>query len=88
MAGSLLLGMVHGLHVMLIVNVVLDLLFVAYIALLIRMRNLAAEREMKVTYLAAAAPARAFPAGVLAADARARAAGYGDGVDYGLPAGY
>jgi hypothetical protein len=88
MAGSLLLGMVHGLHVMLIVNVALDLLFVVYIALLIRMRNLAAEREMKVTYLPAAAPARGFPAGALAANARARAAGYGDGVEYGLPAGY
>ena len=70
MAGSLLLGMIHGLHVMLIVNVVLDLLFVAYIVLLIRMRNLAAEREMKVTFLPGAAPARGFPAGALAAQAR------------------
>jgi hypothetical protein len=87
-AGSLLLGMIHGLRVMLAVNIVLDLLFVAYIALLIRMRNLAAEREMKVTYLPRSAPVRGLSAGALAANARARAAGYGDGVDYGLPAGY
>jgi hypothetical protein len=88
MAGSLLLGLIHGLRVMLVVNVGLDLLFVAYIALLIRMRNLAAEREMKVTYLPRAAPVPGFSAGALAANARARAAGYGDGVEYGLPAGY
>ena len=40
MAGSLLLSMVHGLGVMLYVHVVLDLLFVGYIGLLVRMRNL------------------------------------------------
>ena len=42
MAGSLLLSMVHGLGVMIAVHVVFDLLFLGYIALLVRMRNLSA----------------------------------------------
>jgi hypothetical protein len=46
---------------MLLVHVVIDVLFVAYIALLIRMRNVAAERDMKLTFLPsnAVAPAPA-----------------------------
>jgi hypothetical protein len=88
MAASLLLSMIHGLHVMLIVHIVLDLLFVAYVALLIRMRNQAAEREMKVTFLPGSAPVRGLAAQAGAATARSRAAAYGDGVEYGLPAGY
>ena len=52
MAGSLVLGLVPGLRVMLGLHLVLDLLFAGYVALLIRARNLAAEREMKVRYLA------------------------------------
>lgn len=54
--GSLLLGFVPGLSVLLKVNIVLDLLFVAYVALLVRMRNLSAEREMKVRFLPTAPP--------------------------------
>jgi len=87
MAGSLVLSMVHGLGVMLAVHVVLDLLFVGYIALLVRMRNLSAEREMKLTFLPTGPTAR-IPAGRPAKVAYARAVGYDDGVDYGLPAGY
>jgi hypothetical protein len=81
MAGSLLLSMVHGLGVMLVVHVVLDLLFICYLGLLVRMRNIAAEREMKLTFL----PAAGRPAAQVA---YARAAGYGDGAEYGLPSGY
>ena len=41
---------------MLAVHVMLDLLFVGYMALLVRMRNLAAEREMKLTFLPTGRP--------------------------------
>lgn len=43
--GSLVVGSLLTVHV------VLDLLFVAYCAMLVRARNVAAEREMKVRYL-------------------------------------
>jgi hypothetical protein len=66
---------------MIMVNVVVDLVFVAYIGLLIRMRNLAAEREMKLTFLPtpvqAAPPARAYGARTAGGNGYARAAGYG-----------
>jgi hypothetical protein len=88
MAGSLLLSRIHGLGVMLAVQVVFDLLFVGYVALLIRLRNLSAEREMKLTFLPTEPNAR-IPVGRPAAKvAYARAGGYDDGADYGLPAGY
>ncbi len=32
-------------------NVVVDMMFVGYVSLLIRLRNLAAEREMKLRFL-------------------------------------
>jgi hypothetical protein len=80
MAGSFLLSWVHGLGVMLVVHVILDILFVCYLGLLVRMRNIAAEREMKLTFLPAAVNARR--------PAYARAGSYDDGSDYGLPAGY
>ena len=57
MAGTLVLGMVPGLRVLLGLNLVLDALFVAYVALLVKMRNQAAEREMKVRFLPHTAPA-------------------------------
>jgi hypothetical protein len=62
MAGTLVLGMVPGLRVLWGLHLVLDALFVAYVALLVRMRNQAAEREMKVRFLphASAAPEPAF----------------------------
>lgn len=51
--GSLVLGVVPGLHAMLYVQAIFDLLLAGYVALLIRMRNLAAERETKLSYLPA-----------------------------------
>jgi hypothetical protein len=82
MAGSLLLGFIPGLGVMLLVHAVIDVLFVAYIALLVRMRNLAAERDMKLTFLPsnAVAPtpvAYGSFAGPVAEDYGQVAAGYG-----------
>ena len=61
MAGSLLLGFIPGLGVMLLVHLVIDVLFAGYLALLLRMRNVAAERDMKLTFLPsnAVAPAPA-----------------------------
>ncbi len=74
MAGSALLAMIPGLSVMWMVNVVVDLLFVGYVVLLVRMRNVAAEREMKLTFLPGARPVpiRRF------ADAQPVAAGLAD----------
>jgi hypothetical protein len=51
MAGSLVLGLLPPLRVLWAVHVVLDLLFVAYVGALLYLRNLAAEREMKVRFL-------------------------------------
>ena len=44
-------GFLPGLKMLWGLNVLVDLLFVAYVALLIRLRNLAAEREMKLRFL-------------------------------------
>lgn len=61
--GSLLLSVVSGVSAMWTVQVVFDLLFTAYVVLLIRMRNLAAERELKLTFMPhTARPARPRPA--------------------------
>ncbi len=51
MAGSLGLGFLPALRVMWGLHLVLDALFVAYVAMLLRVRNLAAERELKVRFL-------------------------------------
>ena len=59
MAGSLGLGFLPALRVMWGFHLVLDALFVAYVALLLRMRNLATEREMKVRFLPTAHAMRA-----------------------------
>lgn len=53
--GSLLLGFIPGLSVLLKLNVLLDVLFVGYVAMLVRIRNMSAEREMKVRFLPASA---------------------------------
>ena len=61
--GSLLLSVVSGVSAMWTVQVVFDLCFTAYVALLIRMRNLAAERELKLTFMPRSArPSRPRPA--------------------------
>ena len=51
MAGSRLLGLIPALRVMLGLHLVLDILFVAYLTMLARVRTIAVEREMKVRYL-------------------------------------
>lgn len=56
MAGSLVLGALPPLRALWAVHVVLDVLFAGYVAALIYLRNLAAEREMKVRFLPPAAP--------------------------------
>lgn len=49
--GSFLLAMIPGLSIMWSVQVVFDVVLVAYVALLVRLRNLAAERELKLTFM-------------------------------------
>ena len=49
MGTTLLLGLL--VSKLLLVHVVLDVLFVAYCALLVRAKNVATEREVKVRYL-------------------------------------
>lgn len=51
MGGSLVLGLLPPLRALWAVHLVLDVLFVAYVGALIYLRNLAAEREMKVRFL-------------------------------------
>lgn len=71
--GSLVLSVVSGMSAMWTVQIVFDLLFTAYLALLIRMRNLAAERELKLTFMPQSARrARPRPA------YEAAASGYAD----------
>jgi len=50
-AGTLLLGLIPGLHAVLMVNVLVDIAFAGYLFALLRFRNLAAEREMKLRFL-------------------------------------
>lgn len=51
MAGSLVLSLVPAFRFLLVAHVVLDLLFAGYVAALVYMRNMAAEREMKVRFM-------------------------------------
>jgi hypothetical protein len=67
--GSLLLGLLPGLRVMLFVFAAFAVLLMAYVGLLIRLRNLAAEREMKLRFLPGSVP------GEVAAAARGLAVG-------------
>ena len=48
---TLVLGVLPSLRALLMAHLVVDVLLVAYVALLIRQRTLAAEREMKVRFL-------------------------------------
>jgi len=50
-AVTLVLGLVPAFRVLLLVHLAVDALLVGYVALLIRQRGLAAEREMKVRFL-------------------------------------
>lgn len=56
MAGSLVLGFLPPLRALWAVHVVLDVLFAAYVGALIYLRNLAAERDLKVRFLPSPAP--------------------------------
>ncbi len=56
MAGSLVLGALPPLRALWALHVVLDVLFAGYVAVLVWLRNAAAEREMKVRFLPASAP--------------------------------
>ncbi|MDE3205180.1 MAG: hypothetical protein KGQ66_13305 [Acidobacteriota bacterium] len=49
--GSLALAMLPGLSIMWSVQVLFDIVFVAYVAILVNLRNRAAEREMKLRYM-------------------------------------
>ena len=51
MAGSLVGGLIPGLRVLWAVHLVIDLLFAGYVAALVYVRNRAAEREMKLSFL-------------------------------------
>jgi len=53
---SLVLGAIPGLRILLLVHLLADMLFVAYVALLLRTRNAVAEREMKLSFLPGPAP--------------------------------
>ena len=56
MAGSLVLGVLEPLRILWTIHLLLDVLFVAYVGALVYLRNLAAERDMKVRFLPTAAP--------------------------------
>jgi hypothetical protein len=59
--GSLLLAVVSGVSAVWSVQVLFDLLLTGYVTLLIRMRNLAAERELKLTFMPPSAPRARSP---------------------------
>ena len=48
---TLVLGAIPAFRMMLVVHLVADVLLVAYVALLVHQRNVAAERDMKVRFL-------------------------------------
>ncbi|HWE56631.1 MAG TPA: hypothetical protein VG435_14050 [Acidimicrobiales bacterium] len=70
--GSLVIALVPGMSIMWSAQVLFDLLLGSYVAVLIRMRNQAAEREMKLRYMPAQRP---VPRARVTYDF---AAGYGD----------
>jgi hypothetical protein len=70
--GSFLLAMLPGMSIMWSVQVMFDIVFTLYVALLVRSRNLTAERELKLTFM----PSPSRPAHRAAYDLGT--AGYGD----------
>ena len=73
MAGTLLLGAVPALRILWAAHVVLDVLCAVYVAMLVRARNIAAEKAMKLRVLPGGAglnPAMAEPALLLQRSAR------------------
>ena len=61
-AGSLALALIPGLSIMWSVQVLFDVLLVGYLAILVNLRNRAAEREMKLRYMKSGRPAAGAPA--------------------------
>lgn len=57
MGGSLVLSFAPPLRELIYLHLLLDLMFAGYVALLVRMRNIAAERDMKLRFLPQPAPA-------------------------------
>jgi hypothetical protein len=51
MAGTLVLGVLPPLRMLWALHLVLDLAFAGYVAMLVRIRNAAAERELKLRFL-------------------------------------
>jgi hypothetical protein len=51
MGGTLVLGLLPPFRMLLVLHVLADLAFAGYVALLVRMRNSAAERDMKLRFL-------------------------------------
>ena len=51
MVTSLVLGFIPSLRILWVVHLLVDAMFVTYVALLVHMRNQAAERDMKVRFL-------------------------------------
>jgi hypothetical protein len=86
--GSLLLGLIPALSMMLYVCLGFVLLALGYLALLIRLRTLATEREMKLTFLPGPAPARGGYSSSAGEQQRAAGAPGAAGGAYTLPAGY
>lgn len=56
MAATLILSLVPALRSMFYLHLVVDALFAGYVALLVRARNLATERDLKVRFLPSASP--------------------------------
>ena len=56
MAGTLVLGLLPSLRVLLALHLVLDVVCVAYVTMLVRARNVAAERDMKLRFLPTSQP--------------------------------
>jgi hypothetical protein len=51
MVATLALSLVPGLGMLLILHLIVDALFVAYVIMLVRLRGAAAERKMKLRFL-------------------------------------
>lgn len=60
MAGTLLISLIPALHLFLLVHLLVDGLFVGYVAMLVHLRNRQVEQEMKVRFLPS--PAAVEPA--------------------------
>lgn len=68
MAGTLVLGLLPPFRMLLVLHVVLDLAFAGYVALLVQMRNVKAEREMKLRFLPSPLAAEPAPVRVRSAN--------------------